>query len=248
MVLRDQMHQQGDWLFRRRSYLPLAIVPLLALALGQADSLEARGGSLLDHGWKVFCLVISVAGLVVRGLVVAHAPAGTSGRGTAKQRADSLNTTGLYSVVRHPLYLGNFLAAMGVAMFLEVWWFAIICALGFWLYYERIMLAEEAFLEAKFGDDFRAWAAATPVFVPRLRGWRRPTLGFSVRNVLRREYTGFALLIASFCAADVLADGVTRRDWQPDASLAAALTVAGLVYITLLTLKKTTRLLEVQGR
>ena len=32
----------------------------------------------------------------------------TSGRNTHDQVADSLNTSGIYSIVRHPLYVGNF--------------------------------------------------------------------------------------------------------------------------------------------
>lgn len=248
MALRDEMKRQGDWLFRYRTYVPLVILPLLILALGQADSLEARAGSLLDHCWKVLCILVGLSGLAVRGLVVAHAPAGTSGRNTKEQVAASLTTTGLYSVVRHPLYLGNFLSAMGVALFLEVWWFALACGLAFWLYYERIMLAEEAFLEERFGDEFRSWAAGTPAFIPRLSGWRQPALGFSLRNLLRREYTGMALLVTCFCLADLLSDGVTARNWAVDLPLATALTAAAVVYVTLLTLKRTTRLLEVEGR
>ena len=52
-------------------------------------------------------------------------PAGTSGRNTAKQVADTLNTTGLYSLTRNPLYLGNAVIYMAIACFLQNVWFAV---------------------------------------------------------------------------------------------------------------------------
>ena len=45
---------------------------------------------------------------------------------------------------------------------LKVWWLPVIYSLAFWIYYERIMFAEEAFLRQKFGETYRRWAATTP--------------------------------------------------------------------------------------
>ncbi|MGB8874133.1 MAG: hypothetical protein WCC75_12145, partial [Desulfobaccales bacterium] len=42
-------------------------------------------------------------------------PRGTSGRNTQGQVAETLNTTGIYSLVRNPLYLGNFLIWLGLS-------------------------------------------------------------------------------------------------------------------------------------
>ncbi len=58
-------------------------------------------------------MVISFFGLALRVIVVGHAPYGTSGRNTREQVADTLNTTGMYSIVRHPLYLANYLIILG---------------------------------------------------------------------------------------------------------------------------------------
>ena len=101
-------------------------------------------------------------------------PKDTSRRNTGRPQAETLNTTGLYSVVRHPLYLGNYLMWLGVALFPGAWWAPVIVSLVFWLYYERIMFAEEEFLRRQFGEHYTAWAAATPAFLPRLGRWRSP--------------------------------------------------------------------------
>ena len=134
------------------------------------------------------CLAVSLAGLGVRVATVGCTPAHTSGRNTKKQVAEELNTTGMYSVVRNPLYHGNFLVGLGPARFLRVWWIPVIFLLAFFLYYERIIFAEEMFLRRKFGELYVTWASTTPAFLPRWRLMASFKHPFSVRKVLRREH------------------------------------------------------------
>src|SRR5207245_8334411 len=56
------------------------------------------------------------------------------------------------------------------------------------LYYERIAVHEEEYLEAKFGPDFRAWAAGVPAFVPAVRRFRPAARPFSWTTALVREH------------------------------------------------------------
>ncbi len=149
MSLREEIEKQGNWLFRYRSYISLIFLPLFLLALKDTEVIEKIFGDSIEDAWEVFCVVIST-GLFIRCLTIGYVPKGTSGRNTNKQRADRLNTTGMYSVVRHPLYLGNFLIMLGMMMFIQVWWIVIISVLAFWLYYERIIFAEEEFLRKKW--------------------------------------------------------------------------------------------------
>ena len=87
----------------------------------------------------------------VRSYTIGTTPRGTSGRNTEEQVAEQLNSSGIYSTVRHPLYLGNYLMWIGIVLFTKSISFTIIVSLMYWLYYERIMFAEERFLERKFG-------------------------------------------------------------------------------------------------
>lgn len=50
----------------------------------------------------------------------------------------------MYSIVRNPLYFGNLLIAIGLALLPGVWWLLLIVGLAFFIYYERIIAAEEA--------------------------------------------------------------------------------------------------------
>lgn len=245
MALRDEMERSGLWLFRWRSYLPLFLLALVLAVLVAA----ARGASAPHHtGWKVFCLCVGLAGLAVRGHTVGTTPPRTSGRNTRSQVADSLNTTGLYSVVRHPLYLGNYLMWLGVVLFPGVWWLAALVSLVFWVYYERIMYAEEAFLRGRFGTEFEEWAARTPAFLPRPRGWVPPRAPFSLRTALRKEYSGFLGLMAALGAEEVVWVRAATGRWMLSPSWAALLAGSAALALLLRFLRKRTRVLHVEGR
>lgn len=247
MTLRDELEKTGGWLFKWRSYLPLIILPILLVALRESEYLERIVGDFTEDLFEGMCVTIAFIGLSIRCIVVGYAPKATSGRNTKGQKAETLNTTGMYSIVRHPLYLGNFFIFLGIVLFTEVWWFVLISILAFWLYYERIMLAEEKFLQGKFCGTFLEWSEKTPAFIPKFRNWQPATLAFSLKNVLKREYTGLFIIIASFAfietSGEILTEGGLNDSFWPMSF------VAGLViYITLRTLKRKTRILDVEGR
>ncbi len=246
MALKEEFEQSGHWLFRWRSYLPLVGLTVIFLALREY---EYPGHSeTLDHLWEVVCLVVSFAGLAIRSYTIGYTPKGTSGRNTKRQVADTLNITGTYSLVRNPLYLGNFFMGLGVALFAHLWWLSLIYVLAFWLYYERIIFAEEAYLRDKFGAEFLTWAEHTPVIIPSFRNYRKPELPFSFKNVLRREYNGFFAVIICLFMSEMLGDLHVKHRLEVDSEWIVALVVGFLVWITLRTLKKRTRLLNVDGR
>ena len=197
MPMIETMEKSGHWLFRWRSYLPLVIVALVPAALKHYT--YPFGSHRYDQRWELVCLGISLLGFAIRVLTAGYTPRRTSGRNARKQVADSLNTEGIYSVVRNPLYLGNFIVALGPALVLHIWWVPVIYILVFMLYYERIVFAEEVFLRNKFGQQFMDWASRTPVFLPRLTQWRSPGRRFNVRQVLRREHqTLFGIVVVFF--------------------------------------------------
>ena len=183
MALKEELERYGQWLFKWRSYLPLLILPVVVVALKDFEYLERVFGDTIDDLWQGFCIIVSLSGLVIRCITVGYVPKETSGRNTKRQKAESLNTTGMYSIVRHPLYLGNFFIMLGAASFIEVWWLTLISVLSFWLYYELIIIAEEAFLQRKFENMYIDWSGKTPAFLPRFRNWQKPELPFSFKAV-----------------------------------------------------------------
>lgn len=248
MGLRRTMERQGHWLFRHRGLLPLGLLLLLIPALWLAPAPATPRGALLLSLFRTGCLLLAAAGLLLRVLAVGCAPGGTSGRNILAQEASQLNTTGAYSLVRHPLYLGNVLIYLGICGYPGVWWAVALAALLLFLYYERIMLAEEAYLRERFGEAFTAWAARTPAFLPRLRGWRRPALSFSLRTAARREYSGLFAIVVAFAIVHQGLDDLRRGAYVSNPRWMAALGVALLAYFALRTLKRKTQHLRVPGR
>ncbi len=175
---------------------------------------------------------MSFLGLGVRILTIGHTPRKTSGRNTSKQVADKLNTTGIYSLVRHPLYLGNFIIWLGISLFAHLWWLTLICTLVFWVYYERIMFAEEEFLKKKFGKEYEDWAGNTPAFIPKMKGWKKPDLPFSMKKVLKGEYNGFFGIIAVFTILEVVGDYFAEGKLELDLMWSLIFGTGFVVFVT----------------
>jgi protein-S-isoprenylcysteine O-methyltransferase Ste14 len=246
-MINDSMTRQGNWLFRWRSYILLGFAPLFVFAMMRPEPIEAGFGAFWDSAYETSCLALAFIGLGIRALTVGFVPAGTSGRNTRGQVADTLNTTGIYSLTRNPLYFGNSIIYVAVALFTQDIYVALTMALFLVIYLERIIAAEERFLEQKFGAAYLQWANAVPAFFPRLHGWRKPALPFSLRNVLKREYSGLFALVATFFVMDqgrdYLAEGA-----RLDTAWLLFFIAGAAIYLTLRTLKKHTGLLNIAGR
>lgn len=241
MTLREKFEQSGNWLFRWRSYLPLLLfVPLLVEMLRSPWPIA---GGWLEMSRQAACFAVSMIGFAVRIFTVGHTPPGTSGRNTKRQKAASLNTTGAYSLLRHPLYLGNLLMWLGIALSCCTWPLLVIFLLAFSLYYERIMFAEEEYLRRRFGAEFEQWAATTPALLPRIANWTPPSQPFSMRKILRKEYSGLFAVVAGFCLARAFEHATAEKRLFIEPAWLVLLLATFVVYLILRTLHTRTRLL-----
>ncbi|MEM6671368.1 MAG: isoprenylcysteine carboxylmethyltransferase family protein [Planctomycetota bacterium] len=251
MPLQEELRTQGDFLFRYRSYLPLALVSAgLWTEAYQERSLPFLRETLTAEIVEGLCLPIGLAGLAVRAFTVGYTPGRTSGRNTEEgQVAHVLNTTGAYSLVRNPLYLGNFLTWAAVAAATGSLWFTVVVSLVFWLYYERIVFAEEAFLRRRFGSTYLNWAARTPAFLPTHLRYVKPTVPFSWKKVLRNEKNGLfalALLLCLFRLVGDVAEGEVV--WSDQVPWIAGAAATGAIYVALKGINRWTSVLNEAGR
>ncbi len=246
MLLREHLETSGAWLFRWRSYLPLLCILVMLPAIIEVPRHQVFW--LEDELYDVACLLLIAVGLGIRIMTLGRVPRGTSGRNVENQKANTLNTTGMYSVVRNPLYLGNFFVGIGVSAVAQSWWCSLIVALLFCIYYERIIAAEEAFLRNRFGDDYINWAKRTPAFFPNFRSWIRPSLPFSLRTVLKREHATFLGATLSFGAMDIARDSVLAGRFTLNALPLWVMAVGVAAYVVIWTVRKLTHFFDVEGR
>ncbi len=83
-------------------------------------------------------------------------------------KQEVLTVAGPYARTRNPLYLGSSLLAAGAAVATSSWWAAILLIIYFAVVYSFVMRREEMELRQKHGKDFDAYAAAVPLFFPKL--------------------------------------------------------------------------------
>ena len=245
MALVHEFENSGNWLFKRRSWLPafMIVAGIFVMYIGNRQAI------LFDMRDELIFLGVSFLGQIIRILTVGFTPKNTSGRNTVNgQLADELNVTGIYSLLRHPLYLGNFFMWLGPVLFLRSVCFTIIFVLLYWLYYEGIMFAEEQFLRRKFGEIYDKWSEKVSSFIPYSFRYIPPSLPFSVRNVLKREYNSFVNIFVIFALLDLFRNFfLSGRIYLT--GMWIYLSVSALViWFIIRTIHKSTKWLEVEGR
>ena len=115
MALVDSFEKSGNWLFRYRGQIPVilfvAAIPMVYFT--DTSFLSKASENIIT----IISISISLLGFIIRAISIGTTPAGTSGRNTREgQVAETLNTKGIYSMVRHPLYLGNYFMWIGIVI------------------------------------------------------------------------------------------------------------------------------------
>jgi len=83
-----------------------------------------------------------------------------------------LASTGAYSLVRHPLYLGNLLILGGFTVACGNWIVVAVVIFFFLFYYPAAIRYEDHKLEEIFGDEWRSWSKNIPGMFPAGLKWQ----------------------------------------------------------------------------
>lgn len=166
-----------EWCFKNRGTL-LALPAISLTVLGKPSPLGiVLGVPLALAGEALRCWAVGYSGVTTRGDTV-----------TAPQ----LVTAGPYAYVRNPLYVGNFLTALGFTLAftgaLPRAQRAALAAAGLGsmlAVYAAIVPLEEAYLRTTFGAPFDDYAARVPRLVPRTVA-SEPQLGAYDPSVIGR--------------------------------------------------------------
>ena len=215
------------FLFRWRGYLPLIFLSAVFVSL----YLNRVPFEPTDTVWPVVCLAVGLIGIAIRVATVGFVPYMTSGRGTDAPYADSLNTTGMYSITRNPVYIGNFFMSLSPVLLTKNIWLLGLYVAVFFPYYKWIVFAEECFLQRKFGKVYSDWKKQTPRFFPNPSLWKKPDRPFSWQTALRRECISLFTLIVTLWSLQLFEGYVEHYKIIFDQFWLAMLALSGSIYL-----------------
>jgi protein-S-isoprenylcysteine O-methyltransferase Ste14 len=97
----------------------------------------------------------------------------------------ALATEGPYSLVRNPLYVGNFFVGLGVAIMGGRLFLVLLFLVGFIPVYRSLVMKEEKRLLEIYGEAFEAYCREVPRFVPKAIPWPLPKAPYDLDRMLR---------------------------------------------------------------
>lgn len=150
---------------------------------------------IADFHVDVFGFALSAIGVVIR--LVSRAWKTTHEGG-------GLVTTGPYSIVRNPMYVGSFLAGLGLCLILGSYAFLFVYAAAFAITHGLIARREEGELTARWPEEYGAYKASVPGWFPSpvrfIKSVRRSWLAVSKRALLSERTNCFGIIIGAVLA------------------------------------------------
>ena len=155
---------------------------VLALLLGAASPALALAGAVLPPAWLSNRWLASV-GFVLAMVGFAGALAAQTGMGAswrigvnAGERTE-LVTSGIFALVRNPIFTAMVVAMAGIALMVTTWvslaaLVSLVAAVQI-----QVRVIEEPYLARVHRQEYRRYAARVGRFVPRPGRWRLPTHG-----------------------------------------------------------------------
>jgi protein-S-isoprenylcysteine O-methyltransferase Ste14 len=147
----------GAWLFRQRTWIPLPLALALLLIPPEGPPswfLTVLGFAFVASGELLRIWAVHHIGVISR---------------TRSTRLGPLVQTGPFALVRNPLYLGNIILWVGFATSAGLLWLIPIFVVVLGLEYHAIVQWEEQLLELRRGNEYKAYAARVPRWVPSFR-------------------------------------------------------------------------------
>tara|TARA_B100001057_G_C22843883_1_gene948192 strand:+ start:371 stop:1087 length:717 start_codon:yes stop_codon:yes gene_type:complete len=236
----------GDFLFKYRGQIPILLFLLVIPFIWKTDYSSFSNKTIVTN--NIISIIISFFGLLIRFYTVGKTPGGTSGRNRSKQIAKKINTKGIYSITRNPLYFGNYLIWLGISIFSLNTFFTILLSFFFFFYYGKIIKTEEKFLFKKFGNSFIEWKERTPGFFPSFKKYKSDKYSLSIKTILKREYSSLLATIFSFFYISTLINLKLNSNNLIDRKWLTILVITITVTIILRAIKRNTNLLNQKGR
>lgn len=127
---------------------------------------------LVSFSIPLIQLLIFVPFFVLGAWIGIEGTKGTSMKVAETHRSKKVVTTGVYSIIRHPQYVGGLLAHVGISFLLSAWYSLLSTPLMIVVVY-LISRKEEVELVKEFGEDYKSYQKRVPMLMPRVRSGRK---------------------------------------------------------------------------
>lgn len=110
-----------------------------------------------------------------------------------------LATDGPYSLVRHPLYVGNILMLFGFAIAAGLWWSVPLVVFLLFFYYPPAISYEDRKLNKLFGHDWQNWSTKTKALFPSWPPAGSLSASWSFKQSLFGNGEPVIVIFAAYC-------------------------------------------------
>ncbi|MDD5431593.1 MAG: isoprenylcysteine carboxylmethyltransferase family protein [Candidatus Omnitrophica bacterium] len=182
----------------------LIFLSVMAVVFFYKQILQEGQSSLSNLIFSGIGLLLVISGYFLRIIARGH-------KADENPDGKTLVTTGVYKLMRNPMYFGTLLIGLGVILFLFKWWIAVIFLVVYLSIYIPEITKEEAKLKNLFGEAFKNYCKHTPKFFPSLsvlfkRGGNRI---FSVKpKWLKKEFSSLAWILAFLIIAKIIFNSI----------------------------------------
>lgn len=181
----------SNWLF-------ISAMVIAGIFLAHPSALMSK--PLIDNTVDIIGLLVSLSGLALR--VVSRHWKIEHGDG-------KLVTSGPYGVVRHPLYLGSFLAGLGLCLIIGSAWFLVVFVVGYLLVHIRIAQGEERYLSGVWAEEYSEYMDSVPGWLPspvRIIRIIKPCIGCLNKKAVLRERSAVCGILAGASLLEAWSD------------------------------------------
>ncbi len=238
----SRLEKLGSFFFRWRSYSVVLYIPFFLLFMHEYE--VPFRSNLPATLFSVFSFVFVILGALMRFGITGCVCHGNSGRNVRRQRANSLQICGFYSIVRNPLYVANFMIVTGVVLLVQSVWFLLAHFAIFLLFYLPIILKEEEFLRSKFNEAFAAYKKKVPRLVPNPFLWKSEERSWNWRKALRREQDTLFATFLCFSLGNYLLLSLETDQFLLHLPFFTAVVMGAVLWFSLKFLKKFTTVLR----
>ncbi len=152
--------EKKDWYF----IIPTTVVWATALTVTAWDFIYRQGAKFHFSGTNIVGLLLLITGVIIQLIAIL-----TLGKNYSpvliNRKEQQLVTHGIYKYIRHPFYLGDVMANLGITLFFSSFFGFLIMLLLIPLFLYRISI-EEQMLKAKFGKDYTEYCRKTKKLIP----------------------------------------------------------------------------------